>query len=373
MAFITARPVCFMFNPVLWGNEGVGGKGLSPGTVPIFWSKRFEAVQSVMNIENKKKCPICHNGSSRVRRTIYDDRYGYKGQFHLLQCSSCGHLFLDATFTADELNELYTYFYPRSQFNLTDFRPLKVTRGIRSWLEGMHAHPFFWIPPKVKILDIGCGFGESLAYHKDRGCEAHGVEVDENILRVAEKYGLLAKCGLFSPENYQKQYFDYVTMEQVIEHVSDPVHTLRDILTVLKPEGTVIFSSPNPYSWASCIFGKKWLNWHTPYHLHLFSKKSICLAAEKAGFTFCKIQTLTPSIWIYFQLIHFLTWPRHGIPSSFWVPNLKLQWPARIKFFNAILWLLYRHRIFHVFTRFFDGIGIGDNYVVVLKVTKQEK
>jgi 2-polyprenyl-3-methyl-5-hydroxy-6-metoxy-1,4-benzoquinol methylase len=251
---------------------------------------------------------------------------------------------------------------------LSDFKPLRAGKGFRAWLEGVRAHPFSRVPKRVRILDIGCGFGEALAYHKDRGCEVHGVEVDQNILRVGEKFGFNVKCGQFNQENYQKNYFDYITMEQVIEHVSDPVQTLHDILTVLKPDGTVVFSTPNPYSWAAFLFGKKWLNWHTPYHYHLFSKKSLRLAAEKAGFTVCKIQTITPSIWIYFQLIHFFTWPRPGIPSLFWIPSLKSTWPARIQFVNTILWLLYRCRIYHVITRFFDSIGIGDNHVVVLKV-----
>jgi 2-polyprenyl-3-methyl-5-hydroxy-6-metoxy-1,4-benzoquinol methylase len=321
-----------------------------------------------MNSLHNKECPVCRTGSSTVHRTLYDDRYGYNGLFSLLQCPSCSHQFLNAKFSPDELNTLYSNFYPRSQFNWSDFKPFKVAKGFRFWLEGVHSHPFYWIPKQVRILDIGCGFGESLAYHKERGCEVHGVEVDENILRVAEKYGFNVKCGQFNPDNYQKKYFDFITMEQVIEHVSDPVQTLRDILTILKPCGTVVFSTPNPYSWAAFLFGKKWMNWHTPYHYHLFSKKSLCLAAEKAGFTISKIQTITPSIWVYFQFIHFFTYPRPGTPSVFWTPNLKATWPARIQFFNTILWLLYRCKIYHVITRFFDSIGLGDNHVVILKV-----
>jgi SAM-dependent methyltransferase len=321
-----------------------------------------------MNSLHNKECPICHTGPSQTYRELYDDRYGYHGLFSMMECPSCSHLSLDVTFSPDDLNNLYSNFYPRSKFDLSDFKSLKAAEGFRSWLEGVKSRPLFWIPKHVKILDIGCGFGESLAYHRDRGCEVHGVEVDENILRVADKFGFEVKCGQFSANNYQKEYFDYVTMDQVIEHVLDPVETLHSILTILKKSGKVVLSTPNAYSWAAFLFGKKWMNWHTPYHYHLFSRKSLCLAAEKAGFTVCKIQTVTPSIWIYFQLVHFFTWPREGIPSTFWIPNLKSTWTARVKFLNRILWLLYRCKVCHILTRLFDSIGIGDNYVVVLKV-----
>ncbi len=36
------------------------------------------------------------------------------------------------------------------------------------------------MPRNVRVLDIGCGFGESLGYYEARGCEAYGVEADEN-------------------------------------------------------------------------------------------------------------------------------------------------------------------------------------------------
>jgi 2-polyprenyl-3-methyl-5-hydroxy-6-metoxy-1,4-benzoquinol methylase len=316
----------------------------------------------------KKECPVCRATVSKAYRTVYDDRYGYSGLFSLLQCPACLHLSLNTAFSQDEISTLYSHFYPRSQFNLSEFKPLKVRKGFRSWLEGVRAHPFSRIPKQVKILDIGCGFGESLAYHKERGCEAHGVEVDDNILRVAEKFGFNVKCGQFNADNYQKNYFDYITMEQVIEHVSDPVQTLRDIASILKPEGTVVFSTPNPYGWSAFLFEKKWMNWHTPYHYHLFSKKSLCLAAQKAGFAVSKIRTITPSIWIYFQLIHFFTWPRQGTPSAYWSQKPQASWSPGLKFLNSLLWLFYRLKMYHIFTRLFDGLGIGDNYVVVLKV-----
>src|SRR3546814_2155641 len=68
---------------------------------------------------------------------------------------------------------------------------------LRVWWSGLKASAFRWVPRDVTILDVGCGFGEALGYHRARGCGAHGIEADRNILRVAQRHGLNVAAGLF--------------------------------------------------------------------------------------------------------------------------------------------------------------------------------
>jgi SAM-dependent methyltransferase len=72
---------------------------------------------------------------------------------------------------------------------LEDYKPHEDLSGFKAWLNGAYSSPFRWVPKNVRVLDIGCGFGESLGYYKAQGCETYGVEVDENIRRVAENFG----------------------------------------------------------------------------------------------------------------------------------------------------------------------------------------
>ena len=311
-------------------------------------------------------CPICCGLNISLGHTLHDDRYGYPGGFQLLKCESCGHQFLQGEFSADLLGYLYSNYYPRSTISLEAYKPHTLRVGLKSWLDGARSAAYRWVPRNVKVLDIGCGFGESLGYHQSRGCEVYGVDADENIRRVAEKFGFNVHVGLFDPMVYEPDSFDYVTLSQVIEHVTDPIQVLHGIARVLKPGGTLILSTPNAGGWGASVFGKRWINWHTPYHLQFFSSQSLRLAAEQAGLSLTRVETITSSDWLCYQWIHLVSYPKEGIPSSFWSlkpRNLSLPQELMRKLIMASKLILLPQLI----TRMLDSIGRGDNFLIVLK------
>ncbi len=309
-------------------------------------------------------CTVCDSDTAGHFLNVYDDRYGYPGQFHLLRCSSCGHRYLDCRMSPEQLSELYTNFYPRSSLNQRDYKPYHEAAGIKAWLDGAYRSAFRWVPGNVRVLDIGCGFGETLGYHAARGCDVYGVEVDENIRRVAERYGFKVHVGLFDPDVYEPDYFDYVTMDQVIEHMGNPVETLKGIARVLKPGGIAILSTPNADGWGTKRFGNRWLHWHAPYHLQHFSVRSMRVAAEKAGLSVKQHKVITSSDWLYWQWIHLLTYPKPGNPSVFWSPTGKLHLYQKMP--KIVLTLLHRLKITHIITRILDRLQIGDNVLYFL-------
>lgn len=311
-------------------------------------------------------CPVCGAVSVRTTQSLWDDRYAYPGQFTLMRCFACGHAFLDCDLTPSQLGDLYTNYYPRKTFDISLCQPHTEKTGLGAWFNGLDSSAFRWVPKNARVLDVGCGFGQSLGYHTARGCDVYGVEADENIRRVAEKFGYKVHVGLFDAGIYEAEYFDYVTMDQVIEHVTDPVSTLHGVAQILKPGGTAILSTPNASGWGAKIFGRRWINWHAPYHIQFFSRKSMQLAAEQAGLVVVEVKTVTNSEWLYYQWIHLITYPEFGEPSPFWSPN-KGGLTLLQRLILRILDLIHRAKINHFLTRFFDGIGLGDNFVFVLK------
>jgi SAM-dependent methyltransferase len=155
-------------------------------------------------------------------------------------------------------------------------------------------------------------------------------------------------------------------MDQVIEHVTDPLSTLRGVARILKPGGTAIFSTPNAGGWGAKIFGRRWINWHAPYHVQFFSRRSMQLAADQAGLVMVEVKTVTNSEWLYYQWIHLTTYPKLGEPSSFWSPNHQERTLLQNRILR-VLELMHRYKINHLLTRFFDSLGLGDNFVFVLK------
>lgn len=317
-------------------------------------------------MNNNATCHICTSSEGLNFYHLYDDRYGYPGIFQLKKCTNCGHIYLLQHHSEADLKRLYTNYYPRKHYSINDSVGLTYNKCFSSWLNGERRSAYTYIPPNVRVLDIGCGFGQSLGYHKSRGCEVYGVEADENIKRVAEHFGYDVKAGVFDANDYKPEYFDYVTMDQVIEHMVNPIETLIGIERILKPGGYVILSTPNPYSWGAKLFGKKWINWHTPYHLHFFSRKSLNAAMNKAGLEIDSIKTITSSEWLFYQWCHLIFYPKAGVKSIFWEStNQHKRFTQKIIF--RLLRTMHRLKINHFLTRIFDSTGIGDNYIIIGK------
>jgi len=73
---------------------------------------------------------------------------------------------LDTNIATEALSSLYTEYYPRSTFDFDQYRPAKEVKGFEAWLNGESRTACSHVPEKVRVLDIGCGFGETLGYRR---------------------------------------------------------------------------------------------------------------------------------------------------------------------------------------------------------------
>jgi 2-polyprenyl-3-methyl-5-hydroxy-6-metoxy-1,4-benzoquinol methylase len=309
-------------------------------------------------------CPICQGPSRQLRLRLYDDRYGQPGTYTAFKCHRCGHVRLAASFTEAELAELYTARYPRANTKWEKLQPLGPASGLRAWLAGERSSAFRWVPEGVTVLDIGCGFGQTIEYHQARGCDAIGIEPDAHAVEEAQRHGLPVRHGIFHASDFLAASFDYVTMDQVIEHALDPLEFLGGVAKVLRPGGTAVVSTPNGEGYGARLFGERWINWHAPYHLNLFTRASIRHLAKRTGLQVRWIRTLTASDWALYQWFHWFTRPAEETPSPFWdAGRTPLAVPRRV---GRIATLVQRAQGFRVVARATDALGIGDNLLAVI-------
>lgn len=328
------------------------------------FTKSYATRPNSCDNQTDRVCSICSSGNLHDVHILYDDRYGFSGIFPLLKCQECGHRQI-VFCSEDKLpSDLYSRYYPRKNLDPNDYRTRIYVSGLSAWLDGEYASAFRWVPTKVKVLDIGCGTCEALGYHLARGCDASGVEADTNIQPLVDKFGFKVFFGSFDPNNHRDIFFDYITLDQVIEHIEDPVSMLQGVSRILRPGGKVIISTPNPDGWGAVLFKKKWINWHVPYHMHFFSITSIKIAAEKAGLVIEEAKTISSSHWLHLQWLHLISYPSVGKPSLFWSQAPSHSY--REKFIKLLLSLIHRLKINHLITRFFDGLGFGDNSLIIL-------
>jgi SAM-dependent methyltransferase len=100
----------------------------------------------------------------------------------------------------------------------------------------------------AKVLDIGCGGGLFLSLLKYEGAEATGIELsDSRAYYAAAKHDLEIHKRPIESDFWQKgyeNYFDAVTLWDVIEHVNYPFQTLRSAANVLKTGGFLLIDTP---------------------------------------------------------------------------------------------------------------------------------
>ena len=77
--------------------------------------------------------------------------------------------------------------------------------------------------------------------------------------------------------------FDIITAFDLIEHVPDPLSTLKEMRNLLKRDGIILIFTPNKDSLAFHITGEKNNLICPPQHLYYFNKKSFEYLANQAG------------------------------------------------------------------------------------------
>jgi len=156
---------------------------------------------------------------------------------------------------------------------------------------------------KGKILDVGCGSGDTLALFQLVGWDCYGLDIDKSAINVAHKRGI--KNALFGSYEAMKKYpdnfFDVVRFYHVIEHLPNPSDCLKLVRRKLKPGGEIIIGTPNIGSLIARIAKQYWYNLDSPRHLYLFTPTTLQKLLLKNGFSvrnvsFCSAGGLVGSI-----------------------------------------------------------------------------
>ena len=103
-----------------------------------------------------------------------------------------------------------------------------------------------------RLLDIGSKWGGLGACARSLGLQLAytGLELSEANVRKAAELGLDVRTADVSGRlPIDDQQYDCVMCLELLEHVPVPVELLAEIRRVLKRDGRVVISVPNPYSW----------------------------------------------------------------------------------------------------------------------------
>lgn len=123
-----------------------------------------------------------------------------------------------------------------------------------------------YLKPDSAVLDVGAGAGIVSEMHfRGQVARICGIDLDP---RVATNpmldEGRVADAGHIP---YDDNVFDVAFADNVMEHLADPIEVFQEIHRVLKPNGVLLFKTPNKWHYMPTIARL------TPHGFHRFINK----------------------------------------------------------------------------------------------------
>lgn len=214
-------------------------------------------------------CSICHyrvdpNNESAFSTFPCSVRAYLNESFKVWRCPDCQTIHcLDVV----DLDHYYAK-YPIFQAELT--QSYRIVYG--NLCRQLTKHGF---SKSHSLLDYGCGVsGLFVKYLQENG--------------FTNSYGYdpyAPEDGFGDPITLQRGSFDYISLQDVIEHVEDPNVFLNKLDSLLSPGGYILIGTPNAANidlnrpdlpeYYNCV--------HIPYHLHMYTRETLESLGRKQG------------------------------------------------------------------------------------------
>jgi SAM-dependent methyltransferase len=241
-------------------------------------------------------CPVCGAALPDAPLLQGPDRLlGTPGLFDLRVCPSCGAAVTGPPLAPGELPRLYGRGYAAHGEQAGPLAPL-----MRS-LKRAQAGAILRMPPfstalsgtPGRVLDVGCGRGDLGGALLARGWKVAGIEPSEPAAAAAERRGVEVLGATLEASELAAGQYDAIVFRHSLEHMPDPLESLRRAAEALRPAGVIVISLPNFSSWQRRRFAGDWFHLDLPRHRVHFTPSSLAVAARRTGFAVVEQRTTT--------------------------------------------------------------------------------
>lgn len=175
----------------------------------------------------------------------------FSPEYH--RCAACGALVLsrppdgDITRVRNDESDFYGegyWFSHQQHLGLPD-----ITRRARTDLPERNLHWLktllkYKLPPST-ILELGSAHGSFVALLRWAGFEATGLELSPKVVEFARRtFGVSMLQGPIEDQTVEPGSLDAIVLMDVLEHLPDPLGTMRECLDLLKPDGILLIQTP---------------------------------------------------------------------------------------------------------------------------------
>jgi 2-polyprenyl-3-methyl-5-hydroxy-6-metoxy-1,4-benzoquinol methylase len=272
-----------------------------------------------------KKCPLCNSEDIIKQYTITR----FKPELPIDRCLKCNFLFMNPRLKDSYLNELYSknYYKGNTDFSYQDERKLikysnyvwnKRLQNIRKFVK------------TGNFLDVGAAFG-GFMQAASKYYNAYGIELSKYAGLYAQKtFKEKLHIGTLSSQKFEKNFFNVITMIELIEHLENPCQALQKCFDLLKPGGLLLIQTANMNGHQARKL-KDGYHYFLPGHLSYFTFSNLKMALRKTGFS--KVIPYYPTD---FGLLPKLLKSRHSFKNIFdyykWFKIALYHFKSKIKY-----------------------------------------
>ena len=236
-------------------------------------------------------CPVCRTAAKDPLLTLNCGNLDGSTLYptvRLVACRRCGHTFNDLLPT--EIAGLTAYY--NNEYAPTNLQSVvkdgDLPGSVGKFTQDRYRQLYELLAPHVRaedaVLDVGCAVGGFLSFLQRQGfTRLHGVDMAQAYVTQGRQLGHAIELGQAEALPYADASFDLLVVEQVLEHLIDPVIALREARRVLKEGGVLCIGVPDAARYdALYYFDFYWVLMRE--HVQHFSVASLARLAADSGF-----------------------------------------------------------------------------------------
>ena len=186
-------------------------------------------------------CPLCGGTERPVVSTR--DRHG--NALTTVICMACGVVTNDPIPSDEELAAFYRQDYRTEYKGSAEPRMRQIWRNFRGTTEHMSTFRGYYEGRK-RCLDLGSGSGEFMYLAGHVGIDCLGIEPNEGYSAYCrDKLGLNVMSQTLEESEFADESFDLIRLSHVMEHMRDPVRSLKVLKRWLADDGILYIEVPN--------------------------------------------------------------------------------------------------------------------------------
>lgn len=230
-------------------------------------------------------CNLCQKNTWKILLPNVSS-WEHAGQFQIQECRFCGLVSLHPRPTPQEIGK----YYPSESYwgkDVSSQTNEKISKSEIAQREKDYGFLYRHISAHCqvgKVLDVGAGTGVFLSGLQDRGWEVQGIEFSQAAVDSGNhRFGQILSAGDFLDHTFRKESLDLVTFNNSLEHLYDPLQTLKEAAKTLKKGGVICITVPNRNGLGFWLFGKNWYALQPPRHLYHFTPRTLSLMLRQAN------------------------------------------------------------------------------------------